>query len=119
MAQFLTYYYKAPASLTPDNVVVLHGCCSVSSALEPQPSHEVEVLCEPGDAFLIPTPFYGDFIFSSYVYAKVELICVHLESEIIKDNTRPFQLTVKKLERALVEARLEGKRINGLVWFLC
>ncbi|XP_004585651.4 probable inactive 1-aminocyclopropane-1-carboxylate synthase-like protein 2 [Ochotona princeps] len=108
VARFLTYYCKAPASLNPDNVVILNGCCSVFSAL-------AMVLCDPGDAFLIPTPFYGGFIFSSYLYAKVELIGVHLESEITEENTSPFQLTVKKLEQAMVEARLRGKRVKGLV----
>ncbi|XP_012308066.2 probable inactive 1-aminocyclopropane-1-carboxylate synthase-like protein 2 isoform X1 [Aotus nancymaae] len=108
VARFLTYYCRAPAPLDPENVVVLNGCCSVFSAL-------AMVLCDPGEAFLVPTPFYGGFAFSSRLYAKVELIPVHLESKITAINTYPFQLTVDKLEEALLEARLEGKNVRGLV----
>ncbi|KAK2117832.1 hypothetical protein P7K49_004719 [Saguinus oedipus] len=104
VARFLTYYCRSPAPLDPENVVVLNGCCSVFSAL-------AMVLCDPGEAFLIPTPFYGGFAFSSHLYAKVELIPVHVESKITAINTYPFQLTVDKLEEALLEARLEGKSI--------
>ncbi|XP_062951850.1 probable inactive 1-aminocyclopropane-1-carboxylate synthase-like protein 2 [Cynocephalus volans] len=108
VAQFLTYYCKTPACLDPENVVVLNGCCSVFSAL-------AMVLCDPGEAFLVPTPFYGGFTFTSRLYAKVELIPVHLESEITDVNIHPFQLTVDKLEQALFEATLQGKRVRGLM----
>ncbi|XP_054224717.1 putative inactive 1-aminocyclopropane-1-carboxylate synthase-like protein 2 isoform X1 [Homo sapiens] len=108
VARFLTYYCRAPTRLDPENVVVLNGCCSVFCAL-------AMVLCDPGEAFLVPAPFYGGFAFSSRLYAKVELIPVHLESEVTVTNTHPFQLTVDKLEEALLEARLEGKKVRGLV----
>ncbi|XP_045412639.1 probable inactive 1-aminocyclopropane-1-carboxylate synthase-like protein 2 [Lemur catta] len=108
VARFLTYYCKAPARLDPENVVVLNGCCSVFSAL-------AMVLCDPGEAFLVPTPFYGGFAFSSRLYAKVELVPVYLESEITGTNTCPFQLTVDKLEDTLLQARLMEKKVRGLV----
>jgi hypothetical protein len=34
------------------------------------------------EAFLVPTPFCGGFVFTSSLYAKVELIFVYLESEV-------------------------------------
>ncbi|XP_011917725.1 PREDICTED: probable inactive 1-aminocyclopropane-1-carboxylate synthase-like protein 2 [Cercocebus atys] len=108
VARFLTCYCRAPTQLDPENVVVLNGCCSVFSAL-------AMVLCDPGEAFLVPAPFYGGFAFSSRLYAKVELIPVYLESEVTVTNTQPFQLTVDKLEEALLEARFEGKKVRGLV----
>ncbi|XP_032269844.1 probable inactive 1-aminocyclopropane-1-carboxylate synthase-like protein 2 [Phoca vitulina] len=74
VARFLTYYCKVPAQLDPENVVVLNGCSSVFSTL-------AMVLCDPGEALLTPTPFYGGFVFSSHLYSKVELILVHLDSE--------------------------------------
>ncbi|XP_054109702.2 putative inactive 1-aminocyclopropane-1-carboxylate synthase-like protein 2 [Callithrix jacchus] len=67
------------------------------------------VLCDPGEAFLVPAPF------SSCLYMKVELIPVHLESDITVTNTHPFQLTVNNLEEALLEASLEQKKVQGLV----
>ncbi|XP_023617462.1 probable inactive 1-aminocyclopropane-1-carboxylate synthase-like protein 2 [Myotis lucifugus] len=108
VARFLTYYCKAPEQLDPENVVVLSGCCAIFSAL-------TLVLCNPGDAFLIITPFYSGFTFTSSLYVNVELIRVHLDSEITEADTQPFQLTVDKLEKALLEARLKGKKVKGLV----
>ncbi|KAM5224272.1 putative inactive 1-aminocyclopropane-1-carboxylate synthase-like protein 2 isoform 2-T2 [Hipposideros larvatus] len=108
VARFLTYYCKAPAQLDPENVVVLNGCCSVFLAL-------AMVLCDPGEAFLTPTPFYGGFAFTSHLYTKVELIHVHLDSEVTGANACPFQLTVGKLEKAMLEARLKGKHVKGLL----
>ncbi|XP_039082735.1 probable inactive 1-aminocyclopropane-1-carboxylate synthase-like protein 2 isoform X1 [Hyaena hyaena] len=108
VAQFLTYYCKVPDQLDPENVVVLNGCSSVFSTL-------AMVLCDPGEAFLIPTPFYGGFAFSACLYSKVELILVHLDSEVTDANPCPFRLTVDKLEQALLEARLAGKKVRGLI----
>ncbi|XP_006865185.1 PREDICTED: probable inactive 1-aminocyclopropane-1-carboxylate synthase-like protein 2 [Chrysochloris asiatica] len=108
VARFLTYYCKTPAPLDPENVVVLNGCGSIFSAL-------AMVLCDVGEVFLIPTPFYGGLIFSSHIYAKVELFFIYLDSEITEENTQPFQLTVDKLEQGLHEARLKGKKVRGLV----
>ncbi|KAM9657988.1 putative inactive 1-aminocyclopropane-1-carboxylate synthase-like protein 2 [Trichechus inunguis] len=108
VARFLTYYCKAPVPLDPENVVALNGCCSVFSAL-------ATVLCDVGEVFLIPTPFYGGLAFSSRLYANIELFFVHLDSEITGENTRPFQLTVDKLEQGLHEARLKRKKVRGLV----
>ncbi|EPQ10489.1 1-aminocyclopropane-1-carboxylate synthase-like protein 2 [Myotis brandtii] len=110
VARFLTYYCKAPEQLDPENVVVLSGCCAIFSAL-------TLVLCNPGDAFLIITPFYSGFTFTSSLYVNVELIRVHLDSEITEADTQPFQLTVDKLEKALLEAKFKGKKVRGLVLF--
>nr|XP_036284160.1 probable inactive 1-aminocyclopropane-1-carboxylate synthase-like protein 2 [Pipistrellus kuhlii] len=108
VARFLTHYCKAPEQLDPENVVVLSGCCAIFSAL-------TLVLCNPGDAFLTITPFYSGFTFTSSLYVNVELIPVYLDSEITGANTQPFQLTVDKLEKALIEAGFKGKKVRGLI----
>uniref|UniRef100_A0A8D0ZH31 AlkB homolog 3, alpha-ketoglutarate dependent dioxygenase n=1 Tax=Sus scrofa TaxID=9823 RepID=A0A8D0ZH31_PIG len=108
VAQFLTTYCKAPAHLDPENVVVLNSCSSVLSSL-------AMVLCDPGEAFLVPTPFSSGFIFSACLYAKVELLPVHLDSWVSGANTSPFQLSVGKLEQVLFEAKMEGKKVRGLL----
>ncbi|XP_004708479.1 probable inactive 1-aminocyclopropane-1-carboxylate synthase-like protein 2 [Echinops telfairi] len=108
VAQFLTHYCKAPTPLDPENVVVLNGCSPIFSAL-------AMVLCDVGEAFLIPTPSYSGFAFSSHVYSQIELVAVPLDSQITRENTEPFQLTVAKLEQALQDARLKGKKVRGLV----
>ncbi|KAB1272280.1 1-aminocyclopropane-1-carboxylate synthase-like protein 1 [Camelus dromedarius] len=55
-------------------VVVLNGCASLFSAL-------ATVLCEVGEAFLIPAPYYGAITQHVYLYGNVRLVCVYLDSE--------------------------------------
>ncbi|XP_039082758.1 1-aminocyclopropane-1-carboxylate synthase-like protein 1 [Hyaena hyaena] len=108
VARFLSFYCKSPAPLKPENVVVLNGCASLFSAL-------ATVLCEVGEAFLIPAPYYGAITQHVYLYGSVRLVCVYLDSEATGLDTRPFQLTVEKLEMALQRANSEGVKVKGLI----
>ncbi|NWW54077.1 1A1L1 protein, partial [Pedionomus torquatus] len=108
VARFLTYYCKAPAPLKAENVIVLNGCGSLFSAL-------ATVLCDPGEAVLIATPFYGDITQSVFLYGNVKLVYAYLDSKITGTSTRPFQLTVEKLEKALQDARAEGVTVRALI----
>ncbi|XP_027631236.1 1-aminocyclopropane-1-carboxylate synthase-like protein 1 [Tupaia chinensis] len=108
VAKFLSFYCKSPAPLKPENVVVLNGCASLFSAL-------ATVLCEVGEAFLIPTPYYGAITQHVFLYGSVRLVYVHLDSEVTGQDTRPFQLTVEKLEMALRGANSEGVKVKGLI----
>ncbi|XP_053576208.1 1-aminocyclopropane-1-carboxylate synthase-like protein 1 [Bombina bombina] len=108
VARFLTYYCKAPAPLNPENVIILNGCGSLFSSL-------AAVLCDPGDSIMIATPFYGGITQSIFLYSGIKLVYVHLESKISPPGTRPFQLTVQKLEKTLQSARAEGSSIKALI----
>ncbi|KAG9467953.1 1-aminocyclopropane-1-carboxylate synthase-like protein 1 [Eleutherodactylus coqui] len=108
VARFLTYYCKAPAPLNSENVVILNGCGSLFSAL-------AAVLCDPGDAILIATPFYGGITQSIFLYSGIKLVYVHLESKVTPPGTRPFQLTVPKLESTLQTAKEEGTIIKAMI----
>ena len=108
VAQFLTYYCLALVQLDAESVVVLRGCCTVFSVLP-------TVLCDPGEAFLTLPSFHAGFPSISHLYAKVELINVHRDSEITEVNTHLFQLTVAQLVKALLEARLKGEKGKGPV----
>uniref|UniRef100_A0A8C4WSK8 1-aminocyclopropane-1-carboxylate synthase-like protein 1 n=1 Tax=Gopherus evgoodei TaxID=1825980 RepID=A0A8C4WSK8_9SAUR len=108
VARFLTYYCKAPAPLKAENVIVLNGCGSLFSAL-------ATVLCDPGEAVLIATPFYGGITQSLFLYGNVKLVYAYLDSKITGTSTRPFQLTVDKLEKALQDARSEGVGVKALI----
>ncbi|XP_054380443.1 1-aminocyclopropane-1-carboxylate synthase-like protein 1 isoform X9 [Pongo abelii] len=96
----------SPASAS--RVVVLNGGASLFSAL-------ATVLCEAGEAFLIPTPYYGAITQHMCLYGNVRLAYVYLDSEVTGLDTRPFQLTVEKLEMALREAHSEGIKVKGLI----
>ncbi|XP_060227398.1 1-aminocyclopropane-1-carboxylate synthase-like protein 1 isoform X2 [Meriones unguiculatus] len=108
VARFLSFYCKSPAPLKPENVVVLNGGASLFSAL-------ATVLCEAGDAFLIPTPYYGAITQHVYLYGNIRLAYVYLDSKVTGLNTRPFQLTVEKLEMALQGVNSEGVQVKGLI----
>ncbi|XP_012977952.1 1-aminocyclopropane-1-carboxylate synthase-like protein 1 isoform X1 [Mesocricetus auratus] len=108
VARFLSFYCKSPVPLKPENVVVLNGCASLFSAL-------ATVLCEAGEALLIPTPYYGAITQHVYLYGNVRLAYVYLDSKVTGLNTRPFQLTVEKLEMALRGVNSEGVKVKGLI----
>ncbi|CAK6449486.1 unnamed protein product [Pipistrellus nathusii] len=108
VARFLSFYCKSHAPLKPENVVVLNGCSSLFSAL-------ATVLCEVGEAFLIPAPYYGAITQHVYLYGNVRLVYVYLNSEVTELDTRPFQLTVEKLEVALKGANAKGVKVKGLI----
>ncbi|XP_054018120.1 1-aminocyclopropane-1-carboxylate synthase-like protein 1 [Dryobates pubescens] len=108
VARFLTYYCKAPTPLKAENVIVLNGCGSLFSAL-------ATVLCDPGEAVLIATPFYSGITQSVFLYGNVKLVYAYLDSKVTGSSTRPFQLTVDKLEAALQDAQAEGVCVRALI----
>ncbi|KAM3855871.1 1-aminocyclopropane-1-carboxylate synthase-like protein 1 [Vipera latastei] len=108
VARFLTYYSKAPAPLKAENVILQNGCGPLFSSL-------AMVLCDPGEAFLIATPCYGGIIRDVYLCGRVKLVYAYLDSQVTGSCTRPFQLTVDKLKKALQDAQSEGIRVRGLI----
>uniref|UniRef100_A0A8C6XJJ2 Aminotransferase class I/classII large domain-containing protein n=1 Tax=Naja naja TaxID=35670 RepID=A0A8C6XJJ2_NAJNA len=100
VARFLTHYSKASVPLKTENVILQNGCGSLFSSL-------AMVLCDPGEAFLIATPFYGTIIKNVHLYGRVKLVYAYLDSQVTGSCTRPFQLTVDKLKKGLQDARSE------------
>ncbi|EMP34934.1 1-aminocyclopropane-1-carboxylate synthase-like protein 1 [Chelonia mydas] len=105
---FGTSENKLCFDLMSKRVIVLNGCGSLFSAL-------ATVLCDPGEAVLIATPFYGGITQSLFLYGNVKLVYAYLDSKITGTSTRPFQLTVDKLEKALQDARSEGVGVKALI----
>uniref|UniRef100_A0A671M710 1-aminocyclopropane-1-carboxylate synthase-like protein 1 n=1 Tax=Sinocyclocheilus anshuiensis TaxID=1608454 RepID=A0A671M710_9TELE len=108
VAKFLSDYCHSPKPLKPKNVVVMNGCGSLFSAL-------AATLCDPEDAILIPSPFYGVITEDVDLYSSVKLHHVPLYSQPTGSDVRPFQLTVEKLENSLKEAKKEGLNIKALI----
>lgn len=108
VAKFLSDYCCSPKPLKPKNVVVMNGCGSLFSAL-------AATLCDPEDAILIPSPFYGVITEDVGLYSSVKLHHVPLYSQPTGSDVRPFQLTVEKLENSLKEAKKEGLNIKALI----
>ncbi|XP_052454075.1 1-aminocyclopropane-1-carboxylate synthase-like protein 1 [Carassius gibelio] len=108
VAKFLSDYCCSPKPLKPKNVVVMNGCGSLFSAL-------AATLCDPEDAILIPSPFYGVITEDVGLYSSVKLHHVPLYSQPTGSDVRPFQLTVEKLENSLKDAKKEGLNIKALI----
>ncbi|TRY87234.1 hypothetical protein DNTS_031748 [Danionella cerebrum] len=108
VAKFLSEHCHSPKPLKADNVVVLNGCGSLFSAL-------AAVLCDPEDAILIPSPFYGVITEDVDLYSSVKLHHVPLHSQLSGSDVRPFQLTVEKLEDSLKQAKKEGLNVKALI----
>uniref|UniRef100_A0A8C6NZ47 1-aminocyclopropane-1-carboxylate synthase homolog (inactive) n=1 Tax=Nothobranchius furzeri TaxID=105023 RepID=A0A8C6NZ47_NOTFU len=100
VAKFLTHYCGSPKTLNADNVVVMNGCGSLFSCV-------AAVICDPKDAILIPTPFYGVITDDVDLYSDVKLFHVHLDCEVTIKDYRAFHLTVEKLEEGLTKAKQE------------
>uniref|UniRef100_A0AAV2L478 1-aminocyclopropane-1-carboxylate synthase-like protein 1 n=1 Tax=Knipowitschia caucasica TaxID=637954 RepID=A0AAV2L478_KNICA len=108
VARFLTDYCCSPRPLKADNVVVMNGCGSLFSCV-------ATVICDPKDAILIPTPFYGVITEDLELYANVKLFHVPLDCEENESGRRPFHLTVDKLEEGLKRAKQGGIRIRAVI----
>lgn len=108
VAKFLTDYCSSPRPLNADNVVVMNGCGSLFSCI-------ATVLCDPKDAILIPTPFYGVITEDLELYADVKLFHVPLDCEENERGCRPFHLTVDRLEEGLKRAKQEGFTIRAVI----
>lgn len=108
VAKFLTDYCCSPHPLKAENVVVTNGCGSLFSCI-------AAVICDPKDAILIPTPFYGVITEDVGLYADVKLFHVPLDCEENESGCRPFHLTVDKLEDGLRRANQEGIPIRAVI----
>ncbi|KAM4618451.1 1-aminocyclopropane-1-carboxylate synthase-like protein 1 isoform 2-T2 [Polymixia lowei] len=108
VARFLSHYCGCLRPLNADNVVVMNGCGSLFSSI-------AAVICDPEDAILIPTPFYGVITEDLHLYSGVKLFHVPLDCEASGKDSRPFHLTVAKLEEALRRAEREGVIIRAVI----
>uniref|UniRef100_A0A3Q3DBF7 1-aminocyclopropane-1-carboxylate synthase-like protein 1 n=1 Tax=Hippocampus comes TaxID=109280 RepID=A0A3Q3DBF7_HIPCM len=108
VAEFLTHYCHSPKLLKADNVVVMNGCSALFSCI-------AAVICDPKDAILIPSPFYGAITEDVQLYSDVKLFHAPLESEDGNEDGRLFHLTVSKLEEAMQRAKQEGVNIRAII----
>ncbi|XP_026884466.2 1-aminocyclopropane-1-carboxylate synthase-like protein 1 [Electrophorus electricus] len=107
VAKFLSEHCCPSSPLDADNVVVMNGCGSLFCAV-------AAVLCDPDDAILIPTPFYGVITEDVSLYSGVKLYHVPLDSKPLGKD-RPFHLTAEKLDQALQRAKHQGVNVRALV----
>ncbi|XP_057693537.1 1-aminocyclopropane-1-carboxylate synthase-like protein 1 isoform X1 [Corythoichthys intestinalis] len=108
VAKFLTHYCCSPKPLKADSVVVMNGCSALFSSI-------AAVICDPKDAILIPSPFYGVITEDLQLYSDVKLFHVPLDCQNDDNDGRLFHLTISKLEKGLQKAKTEGVNIQAII----
>ncbi|XP_075067940.1 1-aminocyclopropane-1-carboxylate synthase-like protein 1 isoform X2 [Mixophyes fleayi] len=107
-AKFLTDYCHSPVPLNPNNIIIMNGCCSLLCALS-------AVICNPGDGFLTPTPYYSRIDLYTGVYCGLQPVHVPLYSKVTEKDGHSFQLTIQLLEEAMEKGRQQGIKIRALI----
>jgi aspartate/methionine/tyrosine aminotransferase len=76
-ARLLNRYLKPKEEIKASNIFVGNGCGSMVDALG-------TVLCEKGDAFIIPEPYYGGFNADLATRAGIDVVPVgHVEDDVL------------------------------------
>ncbi|XP_077994771.1 1-aminocyclopropane-1-carboxylate synthase-like protein 1 isoform X2 [Glandiceps talaboti] len=113
VGRHLSWQAKSSQPIKADDITILHGAESVITSL-------MQVICDPGDGFLVPSPCYGGGMLgvtnSLKRIPEVKPVYVHLGSQVnfAAGETRPFQLSVDRIEQAYKTATESGVNVRGI-----
>ncbi|KAL6624555.1 hypothetical protein ACP70R_031876 [Stipagrostis hirtigluma subsp. patula] len=102
MASFMETIRGGKARFDPDRIVLTAGATAANELL-------TFILANPGDALLVPTPYYPGFDRDLRWRTGVNIVPVHCGSET------GFQVTAGALQAAYDEAVAAGARVRGVV----
>ncbi|XP_054824975.1 1-aminocyclopropane-1-carboxylate synthase [Prosopis cineraria] len=102
LAKFMARARGSRVTFDPDRIVMSGGATG---------AHEVTAFClaDPGDAFLVPTPYYPGFDRDLRWRTGLQLVPVVCES------SNNFKLTTKALEEAYEKAKEDNIKVKGLL----
>ncbi|XP_011029354.1 PREDICTED: 1-aminocyclopropane-1-carboxylate synthase-like [Populus euphratica] len=102
VANFMEKVRGNRVTFDPDRIVMSGGATG---------AHETLAFClaDPGEAFLVPTPYYPGFDRDLRWRTGVKLIPVH------SDSSNNFMVTREALENAYERARLDNIKVKGLL----
>uniref|UniRef100_J3M5Y7 Aminotransferase class I/classII large domain-containing protein n=1 Tax=Oryza brachyantha TaxID=4533 RepID=J3M5Y7_ORYBR len=102
MARLMEKITGGKATFDPDRIVLTAGATAANELL-------TFILADPGDALLIPTPYYPGFDRDLRWRTGVHVIPVHC------DSGNGFQVTAAALQAAYDEAAAAGMRVRGVL----
>ncbi|KAJ1416136.1 Pyridoxal phosphate-dependent transferase, major domain [Sesbania bispinosa] len=102
VAKFMARTRGNRVTFDPDRIVMSGGATG---------AHEITAFClaDPGEVFLVPTPYYAGFDRDLRWRTGVQLV------PVICESTNNFKLTRKALECAFEKAKEDNVRIKGLL----
>ncbi|XP_010915315.1 1-aminocyclopropane-1-carboxylate synthase 7 [Elaeis guineensis] len=102
IASFMEQVRGGRAKFDPDRIVLTAGATAANELL-------TFILADPGDALLIPTPYYPGFDRDLRWRTGVRIIPAHCHS------SNGFQITIKALEDAHAKAVAANVRVRGIL----
>uniref|UniRef100_A0A672FTT9 1-aminocyclopropane-1-carboxylate synthase-like protein 1 n=1 Tax=Salarias fasciatus TaxID=181472 RepID=A0A672FTT9_SALFA len=114
VAKFLSHYCRSPRPCL-SLCLPCDGLINILLTYINTCVHALYVFFCVADAILIPTPFYGVITEDLGLYSEVKLFHVPLECETNGKESRPFHLTVEKLEQGLRRAKQEGLNVRAVI----
>ncbi|KAL0410544.1 UNVERIFIED_CONTAM: 1-aminocyclopropane-1-carboxylate synthase 7 [Sesamum latifolium] len=102
MASFMEQIRGGRAKFSPDRIVITAGATAANELL-------TFILADPGDALLIPTPYYPGFDRDLRWRTGVNIVPVHC------DSSNNFEITRQALESAYKEAESKNMRVRGVL----
>ncbi|KAG5155731.1 hypothetical protein JHK82_013700 [Glycine max] len=102
MASFMEQIRGGRAKFDPDRVVLTAGATAANELL-------TFILANPGDALLVPTPYYPGFDRDLRWRTGVNIVPIHC------DSSNNFQITPQALEAAYKEAEAKNTKVRGVL----
>ncbi|KAL0345133.1 UNVERIFIED_CONTAM: 1-aminocyclopropane-1-carboxylate synthase 7 [Sesamum radiatum] len=102
MASFMEQIRGGRAKFDPDRVVITAGATAANELL-------TFILADPGDALLIPTPYYPGFDRDLRWRTGANILPIHC------DSSNDFDITPEALEAAYREAESKNIKVRGML----
>ncbi|KAI4347018.1 hypothetical protein L6164_007869 [Bauhinia variegata] len=102
MASFMEQIRGGRAKFDPDRIVLTAGATAANEVL-------TFILANPGDALLVPTPYYPGFDRDLRWRTGVKIVPIHCHS------SNNFQITPQALEAAYKEAEVMNTKVRGVL----
>lgn len=102
MASFMEQIRGGRAKFNPDRVVLTAGATAANELL-------TFILADPGDALLVPTPYYPGFDRDLRWRTGVKIVPIHC------DSSNNFQVTPEALEAAYQKAESMNIKVRGVL----